>query len=1122
MGVDAGGKPAMTAQPQQSKPPPRVVQAQRFLARRGWVRGQSRRPVQDEGGNEGSRNHNGSGLQMAGPKAEAQAHAQTQAQNGQTFVWQPLGPAAVISPNYGLITGRVSALALDPADATGNHLYIGTTGGGVWVAQNAAVSSAGEVVFTPLTDNLAALNGPVDPSISIGALTVQPGGTGVVLAGTGDPNDALDSYYGAGVLRSADGGNTWNLTQITADGQFSFVGEGFAGFAWSTVNPELVVAAVSQAYEGTLVNAVYPDRSFEGLYYSTDGGATWNLATITDGGSTAVQGPSSPAGLFDGNAATSVVWNPVRNLFIAAVRFHGYYQSSDGITFTRMAAQPGAGLTAALCPTNFGELGSLACPILRGTLAVNPLTGDTFAWTVDDSNQDQGLWQDQCTISGLACGAPSITFAQQWNTQALETSTSEGPATIANGDYNLALAAVPFALQPGADTWLLAGANDLWRCSLAQGCVWRNTTNATSCMSAQVAEFQHALAWSTGNPLEILLGNDSGLWRSLDAISETGPVCSASDAAHFQNLNGSLGSLAEIESLAASQSSQYNMMAGLGVNGTAGLKSATAATTDWPQILGGYGGPVAIDPRNPVNWYVNNQSGVAIYLCSDPSTCSSADFGTSPVITDADVGGDGNVMPSPAPFLVDPLDPTQLLIGTCRLWRGSASGVGWSGSNAVSPILDSGAVNVSCGGDALIRSIAAMPISGGEEVVYVGMYGALNGGQALPGHVLTATINPLSGTMPVWSDLTPDPVQNSPDSLNLYGLDISSIVIDSHDPTGNTVYVTVEGFTNPAEQVQTVYGSTDGGLDWNSLTANLPELPVNGLVVDPQSENTVYLATDFGVYFTTQVSSCADLPSTCWSAFGIGLPAAPVVGLSAPPATAAVQVLTAATYGRGVWQTPLWTTATTVTTATANPPSLTFASQVFGTTSNAQTVTLTNTGALALTPTGIAMTGDFSETDNCQDATVAANASCSIEVSFTPTATGALGGQMTISANVSGGQLTVSLSGTGAPAGVVTLTPSAISFDPSPSQVSNSPPVLVNTTSGLFPVSVGNSGGAAIPIASITITPPFTIATNSCGTASLAALTDCQMQLAFTPAQEGAVTGTLTIVDGAGTQTAML
>ena len=73
------------------------------------------------------------------------------------------------------------------------------------------------IVFTPLTDTVAALGGAVDASISIGALTVQPGGTGVILAGTGDPNDVLDSYYGAGILRSTDGGNTWSLIQETSD-----------------------------------------------------------------------------------------------------------------------------------------------------------------------------------------------------------------------------------------------------------------------------------------------------------------------------------------------------------------------------------------------------------------------------------------------------------------------------------------------------------------------------------------------------------------------------------------------------------------------------------------------------------------------------------------------------------------------------------------------------------------------------------------------------------------------------------------------------------------------------------------------------------------------------------------
>jgi hypothetical protein len=242
----------------------------------------------------------------------------------------------VQSANYGAVTGRVTALSLDPSDTTGNRLYLGTTGGGVWVAQNAATGKASTVVFSPLTDDLGALNGATDWSISIGALTVQPGGTGVILAGTGDPNDALDSYYGGGILRSTDGGNTWSLITRTYDAEdglgfqdFSFLGEGFAGFAWSTANTQVVVAAVSQAYEGAVVNAVESGSSYEGLYYSQDSGATWHLATIEDGAGSYVQGPAVAYDPPDGNAATSVVWNPVRKLFFAAVRFHGYYQSAD-------------------------------------------------------------------------------------------------------------------------------------------------------------------------------------------------------------------------------------------------------------------------------------------------------------------------------------------------------------------------------------------------------------------------------------------------------------------------------------------------------------------------------------------------------------------------------------------------------------------------------------------------------------------------------------------------------------------------------------------------------------------------------------------------------------------------
>jgi hypothetical protein len=485
----------------------------------------------------------------------------------------------VLTPSYGLVTGRVTAVALDPADATGNHVYVGTTGGGVWAASNAAASDPASIAFTPLTDQVNALGGAVNASISVGALTVQPGGASVILAGTGDPNDALDSYYGAGILRSTDGGTTWSLIQETHDAEdglggqdFSFVGEGFAGFAWSTMSPATVVAAVSQASEGALVNAGWPNLSYAGLYYSTDNGATWHLAAITDGSGGDVQGPLDAFVAPDGNAATAVVWNPVRQVFVAAVRYHGYYSSPDGVTWTRLAAQPGSGLGASLCTHNIGITGSTACPIFRGALAVNPVTGDTFAWTVDGNDQDQGLWQDACDLTGSTCATTAISFQKQWSTAALEANTTEGAATILDGSYNLTLAAVP----SGQDTLLLTGDNDLWKCSLAAGCAWRDTTNSTTCMSAQVGAFQHALAWDQANPPEIFVGNDSGLWRSMDAMGEadamgkTGEPCSSSDATHFQNLNGGLGSLAEVVSLSTGPATPYTMMAGLGVNGTAG------------------------------------------------------------------------------------------------------------------------------------------------------------------------------------------------------------------------------------------------------------------------------------------------------------------------------------------------------------------------------------------------------------------------------------------------------------------------------------------------------------------------------------------------------------------------
>jgi hypothetical protein len=315
-----------------------------------------------------------------------------------------------------------------------------------------------------------------------------------------------------------------------------------------------------------------------------------------------------------------------------------------------------------------------------------------------------------------------------------------------------------------------------------------------------------------------------------------------------------------------------------------------------------------------------------------------------------------------------------------------------------------------------------------------------------------------------------------------------------------------------AARIQVVYRSTNGGATWTGITANLPVAPANSLAIDPQSANTVYVATDQGVYFTTQVANCAQSTSNCWSVFGAGLPAAPAVALSAAPNTSSAPVLVAGTYGRGIWQTPLWSAGTGLAAAAATPSSLAFPSQVFNTPSSPLTVSLANTGSLALAPTSIAMNGDFSETDNCVNATVAAGASCVIQVTFAPQATGPLSGEMTIYANVYGGQLTVDLTGIGAPAGVVILAPATVTFGQ----------VEVGTTSAPLQVTATNSGAAAIPVSSVVITPPFIPSSNSCGTTSLAPNSSCRLAVEFAPTEAGPASGQLTFTDGAGTQSVVL
>jgi hypothetical protein len=102
-------------------------------------------------------------------------------------------------------------------------------------------------------------------------------------------------------------------------------------------------------------------------------------------------------------------------------------------------------------------------------------------------------------------------------------------------------------------------------------------------------------------------------------------------------------------------------------------------------------------------------------------------------------------------------------------------------------------------------------------------------------------------------------------------------------------------------------------------------------------------------------------------------------------------------------------------------PALPFGNQLLGSTSAVQTVTVSNNGNATLTFTSIKASGDFAEMDNCANG-VPANSSCTISVTFTPTASGARAGAITISDNGPASPQSVTLSGNGTD---IIITPAA-------------------------------------------------------------------------------------------------
>src|SRR5215469_6391880 len=245
--------------------------------------------------------------------------------------WSALGPAPLASDatgtggqDYLQVSGRATAVAIDPADPTGNTVFIGGAHGGVWKSSDAGSlsTSPSGVIWSPVLD--------YEPTLAVGSIAIQPGnanpGQSVVLVGTGEPNSSADSYYGLGILRSANGGQTWTLIPSANGGTRSFAGMGFSKIAFnSTTGKTNVVVAATAAAETGIIFGLDQSGVNRGLYVSQDSGQTWSYASVKDGSTT-----------IDAGSATSVVYNKAMGAFYAALRYHGIYTSTDGINWARL------------------------------------------------------------------------------------------------------------------------------------------------------------------------------------------------------------------------------------------------------------------------------------------------------------------------------------------------------------------------------------------------------------------------------------------------------------------------------------------------------------------------------------------------------------------------------------------------------------------------------------------------------------------------------------------------------------------------------------------------------------------------------------------------------------------
>jgi len=195
---------------------------------------------------------------------------------------------------------------------------------------------------------------------------------------------------------------------------------------------------------------------------------------------------------------------------------------------------------------------------------------------------------------------------------------------------------------------------------------------------------------------------------------------------------------------------------------------------------------------------------------------------------------------------------------------------------------------------------------------------------------------------------------------------------------------------------------------------------------------------------------------------------------------------------------------------TLSPTALTYGDIALGGTSDAQPITVSNTGTGSVTLTSITLAGadptSFIEENNC-GATLASGANCTVLVAFRPKSAAALTATLKVTDSAPNSPQTVTLSGTGTALPTLTLSPTSLAFAST----------AEGQASEMKAVTLTNAGASTIDLAAIALTG--TNATsfaqlNTC-TTTLVPAASCVVYVVFTPTATGTLTGSLTITDSA-------